>query len=64
MTCGHCPVETNHTRIRVTTVSAENSNYSDSEFSDVEVEAFMEYFKVGTYGRLKAIIATLKKSHL
>ena len=39
----------------------ENARYADAEFSDIEVEALMDYFMVSTYDDLKAILAAMKR---
>jgi hypothetical protein len=33
--------------------------YRDSEYSDIEIEAFMAYFKVQTYDRLRSILRAM-----
>ena len=60
----YCRLEMTHECARATMVSAEHTKYKDSEFSDREVEAFLNYFKVTTYERLKSIISTMQKREL
>jgi hypothetical protein len=43
-------------------VEPENAKYQDSEFSDIEIEAFMAYFKVQTYDRLKSLLRAMKNA--
>ena len=45
-------------------IRPEHAKYEDSEFSDKEIEAFMQYFRVWTYEALKSIILTMKRSGL
>jgi hypothetical protein len=39
-----------------------NFQYQDTEFSDTEVEALMEYFRMPTYEDLKSLLAGMKNS--
>lgn len=45
-------------------IQPEHAKYEDSEFSDKEIEAFMEYFRVRTYETVRSIIARMKRSGL
>jgi hypothetical protein len=46
---------------KIHVIRPDYAKYQDSEFSDTEIEAFMSYFKVAKYGRLKTILATIQK---
>ena len=39
-----------------------NFQYQDTEFSDTEVEALMDYFRMPTYDDLKSLLAGMKNS--
>jgi hypothetical protein len=41
-------------------IEPEHARYQHDEFSDIEIEAFMAYFKVHTYDRLKAVLVAMK----
>ena len=41
-------------------IEPEYAKYHHDEFSDIEIEAFMAYFKVHTYDRLKAVLVAMK----
>jgi hypothetical protein len=47
-------------RNRAFIIEPEHAKYEDSEFSDTEIEAFMVYFKVNTYDRLKLVLLAMK----
>jgi hypothetical protein len=47
---------------RAIVIQPQHARYQDSEFSDTEIEAFMAYFKVQTYDRLKAVIRGMKNA--
>ena len=40
-------------------IEPKHAKYQDSEFSDSEIEAFMAYFKVHTYDRLKSVLRAM-----
>jgi hypothetical protein len=42
----------------------EHAKYADAEFSDIEIEALMEYFRVSTYERLVSVLSAMKNSTL
>ena len=46
--------------LRQLVIEPEHARYQDSEFSDTEIEAFMAYFKVQTYDRLKSVLVAMK----
>jgi hypothetical protein len=39
-----------------------NFHYQDAEFSDMEIEALMQYFRMSTYENLKSLLAGMKNS--
>ena len=39
-----------------------NFQYQDTELSDTEVEALMDYFRMPTYDDLKSLLAGMKNS--
>ena len=43
-------------------IEPEYAKYHHDEFSDIEIEAFMAYFKVHTYDRLKAVLVAMKNA--
>lgn len=46
-----------------TPIVSDRAVYEDADFSDIEIEALMQYFRVGTYEGLKALLAAMRKSN-
>lgn len=47
-----------------TLILPERAIYEDADFSDIEIEALMQYFRMATYEGLKSLLAAMKKSNL
>ena len=47
-----------------TPIVSDRAVYGDADFSDIEIEALMQYFRVGTYEGLKTLLAAMRKSNL
>jgi hypothetical protein len=47
-----------------TPIVSERAIYEDADFSDIEIEALMQYLRVGTYKSLQSLLAAMKKSNL
>jgi hypothetical protein len=47
-----------------TPMVSDRAAYEDADFSDTEMEALMQYFRVGTYQGLKTLLAAMRKSNL
>lgn len=45
-----------------TAVAPARAIYDDAEFSDIEIDTLMQYFRVSTYQGLKSVLAAMKKS--
>ena len=43
-------------------IEPEHAKYQHDEFSDIEIEAFVVYFKVHTYDRLNAVLVAMKNT--